>query len=252
MYELQELARKDPKNRSKSRPPPPSPPMSCPSDSDMECADLPIVTVATKVKDNMHSANVHDANETEESSQLKNETPEEETTPSRNVAEPKERKKTGTIPKSKTAKKRSSSLHSKEVNEVPDKVSGVWRHKTPTFPGWNTRSIKRRNSRHIDHIYYKPEHPEIIVRSKNGIRRIMETMKSNDLDFVEACSYLVDCGYKTYFTGIGWKKDRQPLEGGKILLGQELSHDSEEGPRKSPGFKSVKPEVDHHLFNLEK
>lgn len=74
------------------------------------------------------------------------------------------------------------------------------------FPGWNKRSIRRNNSEHVDHVWYKPDYPDIVVRSQTGVNQIIQTMLTKDCDFISACSQLVDSGSKTFFMSTAWKR----------------------------------------------
>ena len=130
------------------------------------------------------------------------------------------------------------SLHSRTVKDEPSE----------TFPGFHIRDIRRLNSPHIDHIYYRPEHPEIIVRSTPGVQRIIDTMQSMKMEYREACDYLVDLGFKSYFKGVAWSKEKKMGENRKQLSraegeGQQTQslQDLGEGPssRKSSRFTSV-------------
>ena len=194
IYELKELARKDPKNKSKSRRQPSrprSPPMSCLSDSDMECVDIPSAPTADAADKNndMHHSSIPDAAETKESSPP-HQTPTDAITPTRRIRERKpvrrldevwiaeqqmslwkqqqenkraasskpaptqsksktrsgvekrkargnncktiaktpRRKSTPTSPSSSGANN-APPIQAKEVNEIQNIVSGVWKHK---------------------------------------------------------------------------------------------------------------------------
>ena len=89
-----------------------------------------------------------------------------------------------------------TSLRDRTVRDGPD----------DNFPGWKVKGIRRISGTHIDNIWYKSEYPDVIVRSQTGVNRIIETMLTKDLDFISACTYLLDNGFKAYFSSTSWKK----------------------------------------------
>ena len=68
------------------------------------------------------------------------------------------------------------------------------------FPGWNVREIRRATGEHVDRYWYMPEHPDTIVRSQMGVYHIRQIMKDKNMEFFDACNYLIDVeGKQTYF-----------------------------------------------------
>ena len=92
------------------------------------------------------------------------------------------------------------SIEQRTVKDGPDEK----------FPGWNVRIIRRATGDHADHYWYMPEHPNTIIRSQIGVYHIRQIMRSNNMEFEDACNYLTEVeGKQTYFArGRGREKKR--------------------------------------------
>lgn len=109
------------------------------------------------------------------------------------------------IPKAKAGKSakksKSSPAENRIVKDEPD----------PNFPGWNVRSIARLSDRtHIDNVWYKPAHKDIVIRSQTGVKAITHRMKETGEDFVSACTHFFETNGKAYFTRSPTSSSRKP------------------------------------------
>lgn len=83
-----------------------------------------------------------------------------------------------------------SPMESRIVREGPD----------DEFPGWNIQTVRRQTDRaHVDNYWYRPEHKDIVIRSRTGLNAIAKTQRDKGMDFVTACIYLMERDGKAFF-----------------------------------------------------
>lgn len=68
------------------------------------------------------------------------------------------------------------------------------------FPGWTVHSIQRKNSHHVDS-YWSCEGLDVVVRSRVGVREMIQKMEENRIDAAAAYNILMREGKKKFFGG---------------------------------------------------
>jgi hypothetical protein len=97
----------------------------------------------------------------------------------------------GTSPKKKRRRLRGLSSEARTLYKGPA---------CDEFPGWTVHSIQRKNSRHVDS-YWSCEGLDVVVRSRVGVREMIQKMEENRIDAAAAYNILVREGKKKFFGG---------------------------------------------------